>query len=84
VYSTHMRTEFDAILEAMDEGYRVGRHARVPVVISHLKCAGPSNWGRSAVVLASLERARRIQRVGCDCYRYSRSSSSLDIKQARG
>lgn len=84
VYTTHMRTEFDAILDAMDEAYRVGRHARVPVVISHLKCAGPSNWGRSGEVLASLERARRIQPVGCDCYPYSRSSSTLDIKQATG
>ncbi|KAF1056099.1 MAG: D-aminoacylase [Burkholderia gladioli] len=45
LYPTHMRTEFDAILDAMEEAYRVGRHARVPVVISHLKCAGPSNWG---------------------------------------
>ncbi|AOJ69961.1 MULTISPECIES: N-acyl-D-amino-acid deacylase family protein [Burkholderia] len=84
VYTTHMRTEFDAILDAMDEAYRVGRHARVPVVISHLKCAGPSNWGRSGEVLASLEGARRIQPVGCDCYPYSRSSSTLDIKQATG
>ncbi|MBU9643410.1 N-acyl-D-amino-acid deacylase family protein [Burkholderia gladioli] len=84
LYTTHMRTEFDAILEAMEEAYRVGRHARVPVVISHLKCAGPSNWGRSAEVLDSLERARRIQPVGCDCYPYSRSSSTLDLKQVTG
>ena len=55
LYTTHMRTEFDAILDAMDEAYRVGRHARVPVVISHLKCAGPSNWGRSDEVLKSIE-----------------------------
>ncbi|RDU99847.1 N-acyl-D-amino-acid deacylase family protein [Trinickia dinghuensis] len=84
LYTTHMRTEFDAILDAMEEAYRVGRHARVPVVISHLKCAGPSNWGRSAEVLASLDRARRLQRVGCDCYPYSRSSSTLDLKQVTG
>jgi N-acyl-D-amino-acid deacylase len=84
LYTTHMRTEFDAILDAMDEAYRVGRHARVPVVISHLKCAGPSNWGRSAQVLASLEGARRLQPVGCDCYPYSRSSSTLDLKQVTG
>lgn len=84
VYTTHMRTEFDAILDAMDEAYRVGRHARVPVVISHLKCAGPSNWGRSAEVLASLDNARRLQPVGCDCYPYSRSSSTLDLKQVTG
>ncbi|WP_338860267.1 D-aminoacylase [Mycetohabitans rhizoxinica] len=84
VYTTHMRTEFDAILDAMDEAYRIGRHARVPVVISHLKCAGPSNWGRSTEVLASLSRARACQPVGCDCYPYSRSSSTLDVKQASG
>ncbi|KAF1029971.1 MAG: D-aminoacylase [Burkholderia plantarii] len=84
LYTTHMRTEFDAILEAMEEAYRVGRHARVPVVISHLKCAGPSNWGRSTEVLASLDQARRLQPVGCDCYPYSRSSSTLDLKQVAG
>jgi N-acyl-D-amino-acid deacylase len=84
LYTTHMRTEFDAILDAMDEAYRIGRHARVPVVISHLKCAGPTNWGRSGEVLESLEGARRMQPVGCDCYPYSRSSSTLDIKQVTG
>ncbi|WP_118180888.1 N-acyl-D-amino-acid deacylase family protein [Paraburkholderia phosphatilytica] len=84
LYTTHMRTEFDAILDAMDEAYRIGRHARVPVVISHLKCAGPSNWGRSTEVLESLEGARRLQPIGCDCYPYSRSSSTLDVRQVTG
>jgi N-acyl-D-amino-acid deacylase len=56
----------------------------VPVVISHLKCAGPGNWGRSAEVLESLEGARRMQPIGCDCYPYSRSSSTLDVKQVTG
>jgi N-acyl-D-aspartate/D-glutamate deacylase len=84
LYTTHMRTEFDAILDAMNEAYHIGRHARVPVIISHLKCAGPSNWGRSTEVLASLEGARKYQPVGCDCYPYSRSSSTLDLKQVTG
>ena len=84
LYTTHMRTEFDAVLDAMDEAYRVGRHARVPVVISHLKCAGPSNWGRGAELLASLEGARRYQPVGCDCYPYNRSSSTLALAQVTG
>lgn len=81
VYTTHLRTEFDAILDALDEAYRVGRHARVPVVISHLKCAGAANWGRATEVLASLDAARRHQTVGCDCYPYTASSSTLDLKQ---
>src|ERR1700735_3048066 len=84
LYTTHMRTEFDAILDAMDEAYQVGKHARVPVVISHLKCAGPSNWGRSVEVLKSLDGARRLQPIGCDCYPYNRSSSTLDVKQVTG
>ncbi len=75
-----MRTEFDA----MDEAYRVGRHARVPVVISHLKCAGPSNWGRSVEVLKSLDATRDGQPVDCDCYPYNRSLSTLDLKQVTG
>src|ERR1700761_6842117 len=84
LYTTHMRTEVDAILDAMDEAYRIGKHARVPVIISHLKCAGPSNWGRSVEVLASLEGARQFHPVGCDCYPYNRSSSTLDLKQVTG
>jgi len=84
LYTTHMRTEFDAILDAMDEAYQVGKHARIPVVISHLKCAGPSNWGRSVEVLQSLDTKREGQPVGCDCYPYNRSSSTLDVKQVTG
>lgn len=81
LYATHLRSEFAEILDAMDEAYRIGRHARVPVVISHLKCAGVPNWGRSGEVLKSLEGAQRWQPVGCDCYPYTASSSTLDLKQ---
>ena len=52
IYVTHMRTETDAILDAMDEAFRIGRRSESPVVISHLKCAGIANWGRSGEVLA--------------------------------
>jgi N-acyl-D-aspartate/D-glutamate deacylase len=45
VYTTHLRSEFEPVLEAMDEAFRIGRHAKVPVIISHLKCAGAGNWG---------------------------------------
>lgn len=81
MYATHLRSEFADILEAMDEAFRIGKHARVPVVISHLKCAGVENWGRSGEVLAALEQAQRYQPVGCDCYPYTASSSTLDVKQ---
>jgi N-acyl-D-amino-acid deacylase len=81
IYATHMRTEFAAILDAMDEAFRIGRHARVPVAISHLKCAGPENWGRSGEVLEALEHASRTHPVGADCYPYTAGSSTLDLKQ---
>ena len=45
VYVTHMRTETDAILDAMDEAFRIGRSSESPVVISHLKCAGIAELG---------------------------------------
>ena len=81
VYVTHMRTETDAILDAMDEAFRIGRSADSPVVISHLKCAGIDNWGRSGEVLHALEQARTTQLIGCDCYPYAAGSTTLDLKQ---
>lgn len=81
LYTTHLRSEFDTILDAMQEAFAIAGHARVPVVVSHLKCAGAGNWGRSGQVLASLENAGRLQPVGCDCYPYSASSSTLDLNQ---
>ena len=81
VYTTHMRTETDAILVAMDEAFRIGRYAQSPVIISHLKCAGIANWGRSPEVLRSLQQARSRQQIGCDCYPYAAGSSTLDLKQ---
>ncbi|SQH31770.1 N-acyl-D-amino-acid deacylase family protein [Pseudomonas mucidolens] len=81
VYTTHLRSEFEPVLEAMDEAFLIGRHARAPVIISHLKCAGAGNWGRSPQLLASLEQAAKNHPVGCDCYPYAASSSTLDLKQ---
>ena len=81
LYATHMRTEFAGVLDAMDEAFRIGRHAHVPVAVSHLKCAGPDNWGRSTEVLAALEREGRSRAVGCDAYPYTAGSSMLDLEQ---
>ena len=81
LYVTHMRSEADAILDAMDEAFTIGRRCGTPVVISHLKCAGIANWGRSGDVLHALEEARTSQRAGCDCYPYAAGSSTLDLRQ---
>lgn len=81
VYTTHLRTEFDEILLALDEAFDIGGSAKAPVIVSHLKCAGAGNWGRSEEVLQKIERAADRHPVGCDCYPYSASSSTLDLQQ---
>lgn len=84
IYTTHLRSEFEPILEALDEAFRIGRHGDVPVVVSHHKCAGAKNWGRTTQTLALFEKVREQQDVACDCYPYSASSSTLDMKQITG
>lgn len=81
VYTTHLRSETKTILDAMEESFQIGRRCGVPVIISHLKCAGVDNWGRASEVLQVLDRARTTQRVGCDCYPYAAGSSTLDLGQ---
>lgn len=77
VYTTHMRDENDHVLEALEESFETGRRAEVPVVISHHKCAGRNNWGRSHATLAAIEAAARGQEVGVDAYPYSACSWML-------
>lgn len=81
IYTTHLRSEFEPILEALDEAFRIGRHGKVPVVVSHHKCAGAKNWGRTTETLAFFDKMRQHQDISCDCYPYSASSSTLDMKQ---
>lgn len=81
VYATHLRSESDAILDAMEEAFTIGRAADAAVIISHLKCAGVDHWGRSEEILRALDTARQSQRAGCDCYPYAAGSSTLDLRQ---
>ncbi|HEX5236215.1 MAG TPA: D-aminoacylase [Silvibacterium sp.] len=81
IYTTHMRSESEAILDAMREAFTIGRESGVPLVISHLKCAGIANWGRSPEVLDAFEAAQKSQPVVCDCYPYAAGSSTLDLRQ---
>ncbi len=81
VYTTHIRSETDAILGAMKEAFEIARLSHVPLIISHLKCAGIDNWGRSSEILSALDAARDDQPVACDCYPYAAGSSTLDLRQ---
>jgi N-acyl-D-amino-acid deacylase len=59
IYATHMRSEGDAIIPALDEAVRIGREAHIPVEIWHLKAAGRRNWGRMPEIVAHIDEARR-------------------------
>jgi len=59
IYASHIRDEGNGIIGALDEAFRIGREARIPVEIWHLKAAGKSNWGRMAEIVAHIEAARK-------------------------
>jgi N-acyl-D-amino-acid deacylase len=77
LYVTHMRNEDDRITDAMEETFAIGRTLGVPVVISHHKCAGKRNHGRSPETLALIELTREAQPIALDCYPYIASSTVL-------
>ena len=58
VYITHMRSEADRFLEAIDEAIEIGRKGNVPVEIYHLKAAGVANWPKMAQAIAKINDAR--------------------------
>jgi N-acyl-D-amino-acid deacylase len=78
VYATHMRSEGDSILFAIDEALMIGKEASIPVQISHFKLSGQHNWGRSRETVSMIERARRQGiEVTIDQYPYTASSTSI-------
>lgn len=77
VYTTHIRDEFDRVLDSLDEAFATARRGRLPVVISHHKCAGPNNWGRTLQTLAHIDAARATQPIGLDAYPYVAGSTVL-------
>ena len=78
MHSTHMRDEAEHVLESLDETFEIGRRARVPVVISHHKCAGAPNHGRTLESLPKIEAARQAQPIALDVYPYVAGSTVLN------
>jgi N-acyl-D-amino-acid deacylase len=78
VYISHIRSEGDSLLEAMDEALAIGRAGGVPVEIYHLKAAGHHAWGKAAEMVAKIDSARAAgQDVGATMYPYTASGNSL-------
>jgi N-acyl-D-amino-acid deacylase len=77
VYATHMRDEFAGVLDSIEESLATSADAGIRLVISHHKCAGPANWGRTRETLPRLEDAARRQPVNLDVYPYAAGSTNL-------
>ncbi len=79
MYISHMRSEGNRLLEAVDELITIARRARVPAEIYHLKAAGRANWGKLDSVIARVERARAEGlRITADMYTYTAGATGLD------
>ena len=78
VYFSHIRDEGDHIDTALDEAFRIGREAKIPVNIWHLKVGGRPNWGRMPHVIERINAARAEGLdVSANVYPYAASSTAL-------
>ncbi|HEX2095188.1 MAG TPA: amidohydrolase family protein, partial [Longimicrobiaceae bacterium] len=78
-YASHIRSEGDRLLEAIEETIRIGEGAGTWVQIHHLKASGRPNWGKMRQAVAAIEAARaRGVDVSADQYPYPASGTGLD------
>jgi N-acyl-D-amino-acid deacylase len=78
IYATHMRDEADFVVESVEEAIRIGSEAKVPIIISHHKCQGQHNHGKSVATLKAMAKARKTQSIALDVYPYAASSTGLN------
>lgn len=77
VYATHMRDEQEKVLDSIAETLETADRADIPLIISHHKCAGVHNWGRTKQTLPMIAEAATKQPVNLDCYPYTAGSTNL-------
>ncbi len=78
IFSVHMRSEGNRLLEAIDEAITVAEQARIPLQISHLKTSGRRNWEKLDAAFVRIESARaRGVDITCDRYPYTASNTGL-------
>ena len=79
IYISHLRSEGNQLLEAVDELIGIARTAQVPAEIYHLKAAGKENWGKLDAVIKKVEAARaQGLRIAADMYTYTAGATGLD------
>jgi N-acyl-D-amino-acid deacylase len=78
-YISHIRSEGNRLVEAVEELIRISREANIPAEIYHLKAAGEANWSKMPRVIAMIEQARRSGlRITADMYAYTAGATGLD------
>ena len=78
VYISHIRSEGDRLLEAIDEAIEIGRQAQVPVEIYHLKAVSEQNWPKMPLAIQKIDAARaRGLDVQANMYPYTASGTGL-------
>ena len=78
-YISHMRSEGNQLLEAVDELIRISRQANIPAEIYHIKAAGKSNWPKVDALLAKIEAAQKEGvKITADMYTYTAAGTGLD------
>ena len=78
-YISHMRSEGNQLLEAIDELIRISKEANIPAEIYHIKAAGKPNWGKADAMLAKIEDARKAGlKITADMYTYPAAGTGLD------
>jgi N-acyl-D-amino-acid deacylase len=79
MYISHIRSEGDRLLEAVDEAIRISRESGIPAEIYHLKAAGEANWPKMDQVIARIESARKAGlRITADMYTYTAGATGFD------
>jgi N-acyl-D-amino-acid deacylase len=78
-YISHIRSEGNRLVEAVDELIRIAREAKIPAEIYHLKAAGQANWPKMDTVIARIEAARKEGlQITADMYTYTAGATGLD------
>src|SRR5437899_6236432 len=78
-YISHMRSEGNRLLEALDELIRISREAGIPAEVYHIKAAGKQNWRKLDDLLSRIEAAQKEGlKITADMYTYTAAGTGLD------
>jgi N-acyl-D-amino-acid deacylase len=79
LYISHLRSEGDRFIEALDEFIAIARQANVRAEVYHLKAAGQTNWAKLDAAVKKIEAARAAGlAITADMYTYSAAATGLD------